>query len=86
MLLFATLLARGRVGRALDSASSTLLGHLSLLFVPAGVGVMVHFELIGREWLPILVALAVSTLLGLVISGWTMQLAGRLSDGDGDRS
>lgn len=38
--LFVTLLLKRRVSRSLDEASTGLLSHLSLLFVPAGVGVI----------------------------------------------
>ena len=33
------------------------------MFVPAGVGVMVHLSRLRDEWLPITVALVLSTLL-----------------------
>jgi putative effector of murein hydrolase LrgA (UPF0299 family) len=38
-----------------------LVGHLALLFVPAGVGVIGHIETLGAQVGPILVALLVST-------------------------
>ena len=64
-LLFATLARRGGVPAGLREAANGLLSHLSLLFVPAGAGVMVHFARLGSEWLPIVVALVASTLLTL---------------------
>lgn len=58
-----------------------LLKHLSLLFVPAGVGVMIHIARIGREWLPIVVSLAVSTALAIAVTAlvvtWTARWIGR---------
>ena len=60
-LLFGALALRKGVSMELRQTAQTLLQHLSLLFVPAGVGVMLHFQRIAAEWLPILVALAVST-------------------------
>ena len=63
VLLFLTLLIRGHSAPALDTASSALLNHLPLLFVPAGVGMMVHFDRLAAEWLPIVVALLLSTLV-----------------------
>ncbi|PLX84865.1 MAG: CidA/LrgA family protein [Desulfuromonas sp.] len=62
-------------------AAELLLSHLALLFVPAGVGVMVYFDLIGREWLPIVVATVVSTFAVMAVTGWTA----RLLDGRGER-
>ena len=46
-LLFLTLLARGRVGEELRNGTSALLQHLSLLFIPAGAGVMLHLQRIA---------------------------------------
>lgn len=56
---------------ALEQSSLVLLNHLSLLFVPAGVGVMVHFQRLHEEWLPILIAL----LLGVLITMGTTALS-----------
>jgi holin-like protein len=48
------------------------LQHLSLLFVPAGVGVMLHLQRLGDEALAIGVALVVSTWVGLASAALTM--------------
>jgi holin-like protein len=45
---------------------------MGLLFVPAGVGIITEGDLLRREWLPIIVALVGSTLIGLVATGWLM--------------
>ena len=68
-LLFLILLVRGRVGEPLRDGASTLLQHLSLLFIPAGAGVMLHLQRIESEWLPIAVALIVSTFAGMAVTG-----------------
>jgi holin-like protein len=68
-LLFATLVARGGVPDELRNTASNLLQHLSLLFVPAGAGVMVHFARLGDEWPAIVVALVVSTFVTLAVTG-----------------
>jgi holin-like protein len=54
-------------------AADLLLRHMGLLFVPPGVAVMVHVELIRAEWLPILVGSAVSTVAVLLAVGWVQQ-------------
>ncbi|MBE9066238.1 CidA/LrgA family protein [Leptolyngbya cf. ectocarpi LEGE 11479] len=77
VLLFLTLLLRGRSTAALDAAGTTLLSHLSLLFVPAGVGLMVHFERIAQEWVAIGTALVLSTGVAIATTAITMQLATR---------
>lgn len=71
-LLFLTLVVRGHgerpIPKALQQAASTLLQHLSLLFVPAGTGVMLYLQLIVDEWLPIGVALVISTLGAMAVT------------------
>ena len=52
-------------------AAELLLSHLALLFVPAGVGVMVYLDLIAREWLPIVLATVISTFVVIAVTGWT---------------
>lgn len=53
-----------------EEAAELLLSHLALFFVPAGVGVMVYFSLIGREWLPIVAATVLSTFVVMAVTGW----------------
>ncbi len=77
-LLFAALLVRGRATDPLTVTADGLAKHLSLLFVPAGVGVMLHVARVADEWLPIVVALGVSTVLAIAATALTFQwLAGR---------
>jgi holin-like protein len=78
ILLFLTLILRKGSGESLDSASSALLSHLSLLFVPAGVGMMVHFDRIANEWLPISVALVLSTVLTMALTAAAMLASRRV--------
>lgn len=67
-LLFLTLLARrDRLGRLPDMATA-LHSHLSLLFIPAGTGVVLYLPALAREWLPIVVALLTSTVVGLAVT------------------
>jgi len=73
LLLFVTLVVRGHAPQALRDTSNGLLGHLSLLFVPAGVGVMLHFERLGAEWLPIVVALVASTVITIGVAALVMR-------------
>jgi putative effector of murein hydrolase LrgA (UPF0299 family) len=80
-LLFGGLLWRGGVPETLGRTSDGLLEHLSLLFVPAGVGVMTHLSLLEHEWLPISVALVVSTLLTITVTGAAMVFLRRFSKG-----
>jgi len=84
MLLLTAALVSGLVREEwVARVSDGLLGHLGLLFVPPGVGVMLHFDLIRREWLPIVATLAVSTVAVLAATGWTTAaLVRRLEERD----
>lgn len=77
-LLFAVLALRGGPSDELRGAAQDLLQHLSLLFVPAGVGVMLHWQRLADEWLPIVVALVASTFLTIAVTALVLRaLAGR---------
>jgi holin-like protein len=93
-LLFIGLLIRRRIKsggdeaeipEALEQTATGLLSHLSLLFVPAGVGVMLYLPLIADEWLPITVALVASTLLTIALTAIVMSwLIGKNTDAGDD--
>lgn len=67
-LFFVFLLVRGGPGENTRHVSLSLLQHLSLLFIPAGTGIVLYGELLAREWLPLLAALLGSTVLALVVT------------------
>lgn len=50
-----------------------LLKYLGLLFVPAGVGVINELGLLRQDAMAIAVSIAVSTALGMLVTGCTMQ-------------
>ncbi|WP_138438898.1 MULTISPECIES: CidA/LrgA family protein [Marinobacter] len=84
VMLFITLWLRGRTPDSVEQASSALLAHLSLLFVPAGVGMMAHFDRIADEWLPIALALLLSTVITMIATALIMQLTTRWLVRSGD--
>ena len=61
----------------LQQAADLLLSYMALFFVPAGVGVMLYFELIGREWLPIVAGTLISTFVVMAVTGWGEKLLDR---------
>lgn len=61
-----------------EPAGRFLLAHLSLLFVPAGVGVVGNLDVLAAEWLALSVALVVSTVLTLVVSVVTFRVVARM--------
>ena len=76
VILFIGLLIHRSLPEKLAVVSDALISNLSLLFVPAGVGVMLHSGLIGNELIPISVALVVSTLLTIAVTGSLMAWLG----------
>ncbi|OOZ42631.1 hypothetical protein BOW52_02265 [Solemya elarraichensis gill symbiont] len=81
LLLLLTLLARDALAETMEETAEGLLKNLSLMFVPAGVGMITHFELLGENWLAISIALVISTILGMVVTALTMKLLMRSNRG-----
>ncbi|HEY1926877.1 MAG TPA: CidA/LrgA family protein [Caulobacteraceae bacterium] len=57
----------------LDRVSGTLISHMGLLFVPAGVGVIAQLPLLRGQWAPVIIGLLGSTLIGLLVTALVMQ-------------
>ena len=73
ILFFLTLLAKGHVNQEIRADVGALLQHMSLLFIPAGAGVMLHLQRIGSEWLPISISLVISTFAGMAVTAWVIK-------------
>jgi holin-like protein len=72
-------LARGPLREdGVENASRGLLAHLSLLFVPAGVGVVQKLDLIAAHGLAFVGVLAVSVVITLLVTVATFLVASRL--------
>ncbi|MGB7286925.1 MAG: CidA/LrgA family protein [Salaquimonas sp.] len=61
----------------LAKVGDVLLGNLSLLFVPAGVGVMVHFALLKEDWIALSAAILGSTILTIAVTASLMVFLSR---------
>lgn len=76
MLLLTTLLKAGVVRLEwVETASNFLVKNMGFFFVPPGVALMLYFDIIRAEFLPIVVATVLSTMLVLVTTGWVYVLA-----------
>lgn len=73
VLLFAALLAWPPLFALVEQSGNELVRHLSLLFVPAGVGVLAAASEIGNQWLAIAAALVGSTLLTLAVTAGVLR-------------
>lgn len=58
---------------AIGQASQILLSHLSLLFVPVGVGVMVHLGLLSAYGWKLALVLVLSTWAGLAVTALVLR-------------
>jgi holin-like protein len=73
------ILARGPLqGDGVESASRGLLANLSLLFVPAGVGVVQKLDLIAEHGIAVAAVLAISVVVTLLVTVATFLAASRL--------
>lgn len=76
--LFIALLIFPQLAEVIRAAANGLLAHLSLLFVPAGVGVIAHLGTFGTSGIGLIVALIVSTALAILAAVLTFVLFARL--------
>lgn len=80
MLLLVPALRWQMVRDPVAACAGFLLQHLSLLFVPVGVGVMTHLGLLGQYGLRMLGVIVLSTWIGLAITALVLRAAQRSQD------
>jgi holin-like protein len=68
LLLLAALVAFPRLQEVVEAGANELLRHLSLLFVPAGVGIVVAASSGSGQWLAIAASVVASTLVTLALT------------------
>ena len=94
LLLFLLLLLRDRAtffavgplqGGDAENAAKGLLAHLSLMFIPAGVGVVQRLDLLAEHGAAIAAVLAISVVVTLLATVGTFIAVGRLM-GRGSRA
>ena len=80
MLLLLLALRWKVVREPVSLCAEFLLSHLSLLFVPVGVGVMTHLSLINQYGFRILLVIVLSTLAGLAVTALCLYGFGKPQD------
>jgi putative effector of murein hydrolase LrgA (UPF0299 family) len=94
MLLFGLLLLRDHAGALargplvpgrIEGTAKGFLAHMSLLFVPAGVGVVQKLDLIAAHGVAIIAVLAGSVVLTMLATVLTFLVVGRVVAPEGDR-
>jgi putative effector of murein hydrolase LrgA (UPF0299 family) len=73
MLLLLLALRLPLVREPVAACANFLLSHLSLLFVPVGVGVMTHLGLLSQYGLRMLVVIVLSTWIGLAVTALVLK-------------
>jgi holin-like protein len=56
-----------------QAAAEGLLQHLSLLFIPVGVGVITHLDLMSHHGLQLVAVIVLSTVVGLAVTALVLQ-------------
>jgi holin-like protein len=79
-LLLLALILRGGLPDALNRAATSLLSYLPMLFVPAGVGIMAHFDLIREQWPALIAGIAGSSVLAVAATALTMRVVEHAQD------
>ena len=74
MVLLVLALRWPAVQKPVSETAEFLLSHLSLLFVPVGVGVMTHLSLVSQYGARMLAVVVLSTLAGLAVTALALQL------------
>jgi holin-like protein len=81
VLMLAFLSLRKSVPETLDRTSHDLLANFSLLFVPAGAGIILHVQRLEAEAVALLTALIVSTALTIAVAALVFVGVDRLMNG-----
>lgn len=81
-LLWGLMLASPPIAKTVIPVGEGILRHLSLLFVPAGVGVVGHIDQLGAQTLALGAAILVSTVLAIVAGAGAFVLVARLTGSD----
>lgn len=85
MLLLTLLLQLGWVKlEKIRKMCDFLISNMGFFFVPPGVALMLYFDIIKAQFLPIVAATLISTILVLVVTGWVHQLTEKIKSHHGN--
>lgn len=68
VILLVALALLPTLSSSLRPTIQVILAHLSLMFVPAGVGVIWNLEVLSSDWVALLVILTLSTVLSMLVT------------------
>lgn len=81
VLLFVALHFKWIELKQVEEVGSFLTDNMAIFFVPAGVGLMTNFGILGDVWWQLLLTIVITTTLMLGFVGLTVQFMKRKSDG-----
>src|SRR5690348_10725790 len=73
LVLLLPLLHWPGVRESVSAVAEFLLAHLSLLFVPVGVGVITHLDVLAEHGAALLLVIVLSTWLGMAVTAWVLR-------------
>ncbi|MBN2631752.1 MAG: CidA/LrgA family protein [Rhodobacteraceae bacterium] len=79
VLMLALLVSFPRFAALMRPVAQGILAHLSLLFVPAGVGVVGHLATLGGQTMALMLAVVGSTVLSIAAGAVTFAAVARLT-------
>jgi holin-like protein len=77
ILLFVVMLTRTPLPPALGETADGLLRHLSLLFVPAGTGVIQHLDRFGTNAVRLVAVVVLATAITLAVTALVFEFVAR---------
>jgi len=87
VILFALLISKAPLPSMMQDTADGILRHLSLLFVPAGVGLVNNLDRLGADGLKLFLVVIVSTVIALTVTALVFAGIARLmGDQHGERS
>lgn len=74
ILLFLSLCAGIIKVEMIEDISNVLLSHMSFLFIPAGVGLMVSFNILKGKWIIFMFIVGISTIIVWIVTFYIVLL------------
>ncbi|MBK1781368.1 MAG: CidA/LrgA family protein [Alcaligenaceae bacterium] len=73
VFLFITLLLEPRLNHHIAASSEQLLRSMMIMFIPVCVGIMTSYTLLKGQWLALVAAIVISTVLAMAVGALVMQ-------------
>lgn len=82
ILLFLALKYKWLRLRQIYEAGQFMIENMTILFLPAGVGIMSHWSVISRYWWQISVITGLAIVVNIAVIGWVTQFVKHHFEGD----